>query len=97
MQMHQIRLEEMLFDVFQAVLVHAQHLHLANGIDLWRTDIDLHMGVAYTFYLLDLKGFRHVLAVTDGENDGMTFLGQSIDHSDAEVAQGRVVGSGEPA
>ena len=87
----------MLFNVFQAVLVHAQHLHLANGIDLWRTDIDLHMGVACTFYLLDLEGFRHVLAVTDGKDDGMAFLRQRVDHSDAEVAQGGVVGAGEPA
>ena len=36
--------------------------------------------------LFDLEGFRHVLAIADGEDDGMANLWQRVDHADAEVA-----------
>ena len=54
------------------------------------------MGMVCALYFLDLEGFLHVLAVADGEDDGMAILGQCVNHADAEVAQGGVVGRGEP-
>ena len=95
-QMNQIRLEKAFFDVVEAVLVHPQHLQFANRIDFWRTDINLHMCMVLPFYLLDLEGFGHILAIADGQDNRMTFFGQRVNHSDAEVAQGGVVGRGEP-
>ena len=97
MQMNQVRFEETLLDVFQAVLVHSQHLQFAHDIDFRRTDVNLHMGMVLPFYLLDLEGFSHVFSVADGEDDGMAIRRQRVNHADAEVAQGGVVGSGEPA
>ena len=97
MQMNQVGFKEVLFYVSETILVHPQHLQLANGVDLGWTDIDLHMGVVRPLNLLDLKRFRHVLTVTNGEDDGMAILGQRVDHADAEVAQGRVVGRRKPA
>ena len=44
----------------------------------------------------NLEGFRHVLAVADGEDDGMAIFRQRVNHADAEVAQGGVIGGGEP-
>ena len=96
MQMNQVRLEETFFDVFQSVLVHPQHLQFSNGVDFWRTDINLHMGMVRPGNLLDLERFRHVLAVADGEDDGMAILGQCVNHADAEVAQGGIIGGREP-
>ena len=87
----------MFLDVSQAILVHPQHLQLADSIDFRWTDIDLHMGVMRPCYFLDLIGLLHVLAVADGEDDGMAFLGQRVNHADAEVAQGGVVGRRKPA
>ena len=52
--------------------------------------------MVYTLYFLDLEGFRHALSITDGENDGVALRGQCVNHADAEVAQGRVVGRGKP-
>ena len=74
MQMNQVGFEEVLFDVFETILVHPQHLQLAHDVDLGWTDIDLHMGVVCPLNLLDLKRFRHILAVADGEDDGVAFL-----------------------
>ena len=96
MQMDQVGFKEVLFDVFQAILVHPQHFQLAHGIDFRRTDVDLHMCMMLSLNLLDLKGFRHILAIADGEDDGMAILGQCVNHADAEVAQSGVVGGGEP-
>ena len=75
-QMNQIGIEKVLLDVFQAILVHPQHFEFANGVDLWRTDVDLHVGVVCSGNLLDLERFRHVLAVADGKDDGMAILRQ---------------------
>ena len=94
--MNQVRLEETFLDVFQSVLVHPQHLQFANGVDLRWTDVDLHVGVVCSGNLLDLERSRHVLAVANGEDDGMAILGQCVNHADAEVAQGRVIRGGEP-
>ena len=55
MQMNQIRLEIMLLDVFQAVLVHPQHLQFSNRVDFRRKDVYLHMGMVCTLYLLDFE------------------------------------------
>ena len=66
------------------------------SVDLWRTDVDLHMGVVSPRNLLNLERFRHVFPVAYGENDGMAILGQCVNHADAEVAQGGVVGAREP-
>ena len=95
-QMNQVGLKEPLLDIFQAILVHPQHLQLADGIDLWRTDVDLHVGVVCPFDFLDFKRLCHILAVADGKDDGMAILGQCVNHSDAEVTQGRVVRRGKP-
>ena len=94
--MNQVGLKEMLFDVFQTILVHPQHLQLAHGIDFRRTNINLHVGMVCAFDFLDLKRFCHILAVADREDDGVALLGQRVDHADAEVAQCRVVGRGKP-
>ena len=94
--MNQIGVEETLLDVSQAILIHPQHLQFADDVDFRRTDVNLHMGMVCALNLLDLKGFRHVLAVADGEDDGMTIHGQCVDHADAEVAQGGVVGAWKP-
>ena len=96
MQVDEVRLEEVFFDVVEAILVHPQHLEFADGVDLWWTYVDLHMGVVRPGNLFDLEGFRHVLAVANGEDDGMAILGQCVDHADAEVAQGGVVGARKP-
>ena len=50
-----------------------------------------------TMCFMHLKRLLQLLAVADGEDDGTAFIGQRIDHADAEVAQCRVVGGGEPA
>ena len=94
--MDEVGLEEVFFDVVEAILVHPQHLQFADGVDLRWADINLHMSVVSSRNLLDLEGLRHVLAVADGEDDGMAILGQCINHTDAEVAQGRVIGAREP-
>ena len=94
--MNQVRLEKTLLDVFQSVLIHSQHLEFANDVNLRWTDVDLHVGVVRSRDLFDLERFRHVLAVAHGEDDGMAILGQCVNHADAEVAQGGVVGGGEP-
>ncbi len=86
MQMNQIWLEEVLFDVFESILVHPQHLQLANHIDLWRTDVNLNMGMVCALDFLDFKRLRHVLAIADGEDDGVARLWQRVNHADAEVA-----------
>ena len=96
MQMNQVRIEETLFDVAEAILVYPQHLQLAQGIDPWRSDVNLHMSMARSRNLLDLERLRHVLAVADRENDRMAILGQCVNHADAEVAQGRVIRGGKP-
>ena len=94
--MDEVRLEEMFFDVVEAILVHPQHLQFADSVDLRRTDVDLHMGVVRPRNLLDLERFRHVLAVANGEDDRMAILGQCVNHAYAEVAQGGVVGARKP-
>ena len=95
--MNQVGLEETLLDVSQAILVHSQHLEFADGIDFRWTDVNLHMDMVFTNDFLNLERFRHILTIADGEDDGMALLGQCIDHADAEVAQGGVVGRREPA
>ena len=94
--MNQIGIEIVLLDVFQAILVHPQHLEFANGVDLRWTDVDLHVGVVCSRNLLDLERFRHILAVANGEDDGMATLRQRVNHTDAEVTQGGIIGGGEP-
>ena len=94
--MDQIGLEEMFFYITQTNLVHPQHLELAQGVVLWRTDVDLHMGVVLSLKLLDFKGLLHVLAVAHRKDDGMAILRQGVDHANAEVAQRRVVRRGKP-
>ena len=54
-QMNQIRLKKVLFDIVEAVLIHPQHFQFAQGIGFRRTDINLHMGMVLPFYLLDLE------------------------------------------
>ena len=95
--MDQVGLEETFFDIVETVLVHPKHLKLAQGVHLWRTDVNLHVGMVCSLNLFDIKGLRHVFAVANGEDDGVAPFGQCIDHTDAEVAQSGVVGSGEPA
>ena len=97
MKVNQVELEETFLYVFQAILVYPQHLQFADGIDLRRTDVNLHMGVARALDFFDLERFRHILSVANGEDDGMALLGQRVDHSDAEVAEGGVVRRREPA
>ena len=94
--MNQVGLEETFFDEIQAIIVHPQHLQFADGVDFRWTDIDLHMGVVCALDFLDLERLCHVLAIADGEDDGMAILGQRVDHADAEIAQGGVVRGGEP-
>ena len=95
--MDQVGLEETFFDIVETILVHPKHLEFTQSVHLWRTDVNLHVGVVLPLYLFDLKRLRHVFAVANGEDDGMAFLRQCVDHADAEVAQGGVIGSGEPA